>query len=68
VRRQLRILVAAYLTVGLADALYGWPILNPTLSTSDLLTSSVVLVFLWPVELATILAPGLCAHWHGPCL
>lgn len=65
---NLRMLAAAYLAAGLADALYGWTLLSPSISTPELLTSSATLVFLWPVVLATKLAPGLCAYWHGLCL
>jgi hypothetical protein len=68
VRWNVHTLIAVYLTIGLVDALYSWRLLGPSLSTPEFLTSSVALVFLWPVELATKRVPGLCAYWHGPCL
>lgn len=59
--------IAIYLAIGLADALYGWSAANPMISTSDLIKLTAWLVLLWPAELATIVAPGLCAHWQALC-
>ena len=62
-----RVVIAVYLTIGLADALYGWSVANPMISTAELIKLTAWLVFLWPAELATLVAPGLCAYWHALC-
>lgn len=62
-----RIVAAVYLTIGLVDAIYGWSVASPMISTLNLIELTAWLVFLWPAELVTIVAPELCTHWHALC-
>lgn len=66
-RAKPRIIIAAYLTIGLANVIYAWSVPSSTTSTPDFIAISVADVLLWPVKLATVVAPGLCAYWHLFC-